>query len=181
MPGLSPGALDALRTERLALRRPREADRADMLVMQQDEEVMATLGGVRSEAESDAIFDRLCAHWDAHDFGYWVVRSPDDRRFAGRAGLRLLVVDGTPEIEVGYGLMAEYWGRGLATELAAASVRAAFEVVGVESLVCFTLTSNRRSQRVMEKVGFRYEKDFVHAGLPHRLSRLDAAAWRSAS
>jgi RimJ/RimL family protein N-acetyltransferase len=45
-------------------------------------------------------------------------------------------------------------------------------------LVCFTLTTNHASQRVMEKVGFRYERDVLHAGLPHVLYRLSASAWR---
>ncbi len=180
MAGFSPGALDALRTERLTLARPREADRADLLVMHQDPGVMATLGGVRTPVESSAAFDRQCAHWDAHAFGYWIVRDPEGERFAGRAGLSLMVVDGEPEVEVGYGLMSDYWDRGLATELATASVRAAFEVLGVRSLVCFTMTSNRKSQRVMEKVGFRYEQDFVHADLAHRLCRLDASSWGGA-
>ena len=84
---VSPGSLDELRCERLILRRPCEADRADVLRMHQDPEVMATLGGVRSEAESDGILDRQIAHWAAHHFGYWIAREPETGRFAGRGQL----------------------------------------------------------------------------------------------
>ena len=48
-------------------------------------------------------------------------------------------------------------------------------------LVCFTLTTNHASQRVMEKVGFRYECNVLHAGLPHVFYRLTASAWRAMS
>lgn len=176
---MEPGSVDELRTDHLLLQRPREEDRADLLVMHQDPEVMATLGGVRSDAECDALFDRLVAHWGAHDFGYWLVREPGTGRFMGRGGLRIMVVDGEPAIEVGYGLMSDFWGRGLATELAQICVRAAFERIGVESLVCFTTTTNQKSRNVMDKAGFRYDKNFVYADLEHRLCRLDVARWRA--
>jgi ribosomal-protein-alanine N-acetyltransferase len=178
VPAFAPGALDELRTERLLLQRPREENRADLRSLQSDPEVMATLGGVRSAGESDDIFDRLVSHWSANGFGYWVLRDLEGGRFVGRGGLRLLVVDGEPEMELGYGLMSEFWNRGLATELARAAARAAIEVIGVRSLVCFTTSSNEKSKRVMEKAGFRYEKDFVYAELPHRLCRLSAGRWR---
>jgi len=57
----------------------------------------------------------------------------------------------------------------------------AFERLGMEELVCFTLTINRASQRVMEKAGFEYERDVVHAGQPHVLYRLTASGWRERS
>ena len=41
----------------------------------------------------------------------------------------------------------------------------------MRDIVCFTLPTNRASQRVMEKVGFVYERDITHANLPHVLYR----------
>jgi len=178
VPNFQPGSLDELRTERLLLRRPTPADHADLLRMHSDPEVMATLGGVRSEAETGAYLRQLIAHWDNHAFGYWIAHDPETGAFAGRAGLRLMVVAGQPEIELGYGFMSDYWGRGIATEAAAAIVRVGFESVETRDLVCFTETTNDRSQRVMEKAGFRYEKDFVYADISHRLYRLDVDRWR---
>ena len=174
-----PNPLDSLETPGLRLERPTAADRDPLREMYADPEVMATLGGVRSAADADLALARMIAHWDAHDFGYWTLRDPENGRFAGRGGLRMLAVEGEPVVEVGYGLLADYWGRGLATEMAREAARVAFEELGLASLVCFTTRSNRASQRVMEKAGFRYERDFVHAELPHRLCRLSAEAWRA--
>jgi [ribosomal protein S5]-alanine N-acetyltransferase len=98
--------------------------------------------------------------------------------FVGRAGLHSANVGGDEEVELAYALMAEYWGRGLATEMAEAIMVVAFERLRMKEVVCFTLTTNRASQRVMEKAGFEYERDIVHAGLPHVFYRLTASGWK---
>jgi len=172
-------ALDERRTPRLLLVRPRPDDLDDLARMHRDPQVMATLGGVRSAEETAPYLQRLLAHWEQHGFGWWVVRDADSGRFAGRGGLRHVTIGGREEVEVGYGLMAEFWGRGLATELARESVRVGFTELRRPDLVSFTLPTNRASQRVMEKAGFRYERDVVHAGLPHVLYRLTAAQWQA--
>jgi ribosomal-protein-alanine N-acetyltransferase len=87
---------------------------------------------------------------------------------------------GKDEIELGYALLPEFWGKGLATEMAKATVAVGFEQLALPELVCFTLVTNEASQRVMEKAGFRYERDFVHVGLPHMFYRLTAAQWKEA-
>ncbi|MBS1107555.1 MAG: acetyltransferase, ribosomal protein N-acetylase [Deltaproteobacteria bacterium] len=94
------------------------------------------------------------------------------------ATTRRMVDDGIAHWDA-YAFLPAFWGRGLATELASASVRAGFAELGLADLVCFTLTKNRASQRVMEKVGFVFERGVEHAGLPHLLYRLRASAWRS--
>ncbi len=102
-------------------------------------------------------------------------RDRADGRFVGRAGLHNTHVGGNDEVELAYALMAEFWGKGLATEMAQEIVTVAFERLGMTDVVCFTLTTNRASQRVMEKARFEYERDVVHAGLPHVLYRITAS------
>ena len=107
-----------------------------------------------------------------------MARDAATSRFVGRGGLRHTVVEGKPDVEVAYGLMPEFWGRGLATELARESVRVGFVDLQLADLVSFTLPTNRASQRVMEKAGFRYERDVIHADLPHVFYRLTEQQWR---
>lgn len=173
--------IEVLTTPRMVLTRMRASDLDDLCRMYRDPQVMATLGGIRSDEQTMALLQRQIAHWDQHGFGRWTAREPGTGRFIGRGGLQRLLVDGREQIEVGYGLMSEFWGQGLATELAAESVRVAFEVLRLPELVCFTLPTNLASRRVMEKVGFRYERDFVYADLPHVLCRLTAADWLTSS
>lgn len=166
--------LEDVTTARMRLTRPRDADFPDLFRFHSDPRVMATLNGVRAEPESRAILSRMMAHWLPNDFGWWIARDRYSGDFLGRGGLRLMLLDGKPEVEIGYGFLAEFWNRGLATELARESVRVAFDVLKIPELVCFTTPTNFASRRVMEKVGFRYERDGTYADLPHIFCRLVA-------
>ena len=88
---------------------------------------------------------------------------------------------GRDEVEIGWAVVPDRWGQGLATELGAASVAHAFGPLGLAEVVSFTLVDNRASRRVMEKLGFAYEDEIEYAGLPHVLYRLSAASARSTS
>ena len=169
--------LDECRTARLRLTRLRVTDLDDLTRMHGDPHVMATLGGLRSAEETARFLAEQLTHWDEHGFGFWVIRDPTTGRFAGRGGLRHLLVSDRPEVEVAYALMPECWGRGLATELARESVRVGFTVLRRPDLVCLTQPANHASRRVMEKAGFRDHRALTHAGLPHVLYRQTAAAW----
>ncbi|MBI2804711.1 MAG: GNAT family N-acetyltransferase [Planctomycetes bacterium] len=160
-----------LRTSRLLLDRVSSDDLDDFVCFYADPLVTATLGGVREPTWVTSYLHRQVEHWERHGFGFWTVRDPAIRQFIGRGGLRHATIAGRTEIEVGYGLMSEFWGRGLATELALESVRVAFEVLDFRQVVSFTLPSNVASRRVMEKAGFEYDCDVVHADLPHVLFR----------
>ncbi len=116
-------------------------------------------------------------HWERHGFGIWVFRDGAEGRFVARAGLRHRQLDGDEEIELAYALRSEYWGRRLATEMAAAAVAVGFGRLGLEDVVALTLPTNRASRRVMERTGLEHERDIVHRGLPHVLYRLPASRW----
>ena len=171
---MSRAEIERRRTARLSLERVRESDLADLCALHADPRVMATLGGVRSAAETAAQIRDFDAHWQRHGFGPWTARDPASGRFLGRGGLRCVPVEGREEVEVLYALAADSWGLGLATELARESVRVAFHELRLPELVAFTLPENARSLAVMLRVGFRYQRDFIHAGRPHRLHRLRA-------
>jgi len=170
--------MERLETDRLILERLRPEHRDELGRLHRDPQVMATLGGVRSPEETERVLAAIDLHWEQYGFGLWAVREKATALFAGRGGLKHMNIGECDEVEVAYALLPQYWGQGLATELAVASVRAGFERLHRPDLVCFTLTTNRASQRVMEKVGFRYERDAIHAGLPHVFYRLTASAWR---
>ena len=76
------------------------------------------------------------------------------------------------EVEVGWSIAPDRWGEGLATELARASVRAAFDVLGLDGvIVAYTANDNVASWRVMEKAGLEFDREIVAVGLPHVLYR----------
>jgi ribosomal-protein-alanine N-acetyltransferase len=144
----------------------------DLRRMDEDAGFMARLGGVRDQAGTVAYFDMNVKHWADHGFGMWMLRDAETSAVIGRAILRHLDVEGVDEVEVGYGFMPEYWGRGLATEIAGACIRIGFDQLRLPSLVAITTPANLASQHVMTKAGLAYERDIVHAGAPHVLFRI---------
>jgi [ribosomal protein S5]-alanine N-acetyltransferase len=136
-----------------------------------DAEVMATLGGVRSENETWEYLRAGLEHWERNGFGTWVFRARESGEVIGTATLRRVEIEGRDEVEVGYRVAAAWWGRGIATEMARALVGVARDRLGLEEVVAFTLPHNIASRRLMEKAGFRYQRDIEWARLPHVLYR----------
>ena len=96
-------------------------------------------------------------HWNEYGFGLWAAITKPSGEFAGFCGLQHL--DNTPEIEVGYRLAKRFWGMGLATEAARASLRFGFEELALDRIVAVVQPENVASCRVIEKIGLRYVSD----------------------
>jgi ribosomal-protein-alanine N-acetyltransferase len=161
--------LTEVRTPRLLLRRVEQKDWEHLRRMDTDPTVMATMGGLRSLEETKEYASSQVVHWERHGFGWWIAFDLATSEFVGRGGVRVIELEGREEVEVGYGLLPTFWGRGLATELARAATRAGFEVLQLSRLIGITLPTNAPSRRVLEKIGFSYVRDTVYKGLPHVL------------
>jgi RimJ/RimL family protein N-acetyltransferase len=118
-----------------------------------------------------AMLARNIGHWEEHGFGIWMLRDREDGQMVGRGGLQHTIVNSRDEVEVGWAIVPERWGQGLATELAEASVAIAFDDLAQPEIVAFTLPHNLASRRVMDKSGFTFEAEIVHNGLDHVLYR----------
>jgi RimJ/RimL family protein N-acetyltransferase len=184
--------MGTLRTERLILRCWRPSDRDPFFRLNADPRVMKFLLGILSQKESDLLMGRLEAHFRQHGFGLCAVELCVDHSFVGFIGLSVPTFHTafTPCVEIGWRLSADYWGQGLATEGAAEMVHYAFEVLRLESLVSFTVPTNIRSRRVMEKLRMVHDAgdDFDHPNLPedrplrrHVLYRLSSLDWNHLS
>jgi RimJ/RimL family protein N-acetyltransferase/ubiquinone/menaquinone biosynthesis C-methylase UbiE len=173
-------AIGELETPRARGRRPRASDLDELAALWGDPRVGATLGGARTREQAAATLARFEAHWDARGFGPWLVHARDSGEFAGYCGLLDTQVGGAPAVELLYALRPELQGKGLASELAAAVARCADGELGLRELVGYTLPTNAASRRVLERAGFRYERDVVHAGLPHVFYRRSRSSTSSA-
>ena len=162
--------VDTFVTARMEASRISETDFAELFRLNQDPEVAKTMAGTRSEAETREFIARSIEHWKLHGYGFWIFRDRVNGSFIGRAGLHQVEIGGAAEIEIAYALMPEFWRRGFATEMARAMVDIA-DRLGIRELVAFTLPTNLGSRGVMEKAGFRYQRDIMWADLPHVLYR----------
>jgi [ribosomal protein S5]-alanine N-acetyltransferase len=167
--------VDSFHTARLSAERVTAAHWLDLRRMDENAGFMSLLGGVRDTAGTAAYLEMNLKHWADYGFGMWMLRDRASNAVIGRAILRHLDVEGVDEVETGYGFLPACWGRGLATEIAQACVRIGFDQLGLESVVAVTTPANTASQRVMQKAGLVYERDIVHAGIPHVLFRIRGA------
>ena len=149
-----------LETERLVVRTWTSADAEEGFRIWSDEEVMRYVGtGQPKETieEVSAWIDRMAAHHELHGFGFWAVVEKDSGQLVGSCGMGYQRDGGLP-IEFGYTLARSRWGRGYATEAASACLRYAFETLGFTELVASVDALNVASQRVLEKIGFSYQR-----------------------
>lgn len=166
-----------LQTDRLILRDWRESDRQPFSEINADPRVMESMPAPLSPEESDLLVDQIESHMQSHGFGLCAVELRQNHAFIGFIGLAVpsFQAQFTPCVEVGWRLSADHWGQGLATEGAREMIRYAFEVLGLDEVVSFTVPANLGSRRVMEKLGMTHDPadDFDHPKLPegHPLRR----------
>jgi len=121
-----------------------------------DAQVVRYLSGVPSDLEGTRRrVEYQLAHQAEHGFSVWAAVLLATGETIGGAGLHLL--EGGPEVEVGWRFARAHWGRGYATEAGRAALGFGFEALGLDRIVAVTHTENRASIRVMEKLGMRYE------------------------
>ena len=183
IPSRNDGAV--LRTGRLLLRHWRQSDREPFARLNADPQVMQFLPRLLSPEESDAAAKRIEDHFRRHGFGLYAAELREPSVFIGLS-IPAFKARFSPCIEIGWRLAAEHWGQGLATEGAHAVAGHAFGELSLEEIVSFTVPSNTRSRRVMEKLGMTHnpEEDFNHPQLPpghplrrHVLYRLSRSRW----
>lgn len=183
-------ALPELRTNRLLLRPWRESDREPFAALNADPRVMEFFPAPLSREESDELLDRLAADGARHGVGLWAVEAPGIAPFLGFVGLANVrfMARFMPAVEVGWRLAAPFWGHGYATEAAQASLAFGFERLGLAEIITFTVPTNVRSRRVMERLRFHRNPadDFDHQLMPdghplqrHVLYRLKKAEWEA--
>jgi RimJ/RimL family protein N-acetyltransferase len=166
-------------TGRLTARRVCWADFEDARRLHSDPQVARTLsadGRPLTEETTRRMLRRSILHWKVQGFGLWMFRHRDTGDLIGRGGLIRYDprdMGGREEIGLAYAVLSSHWGQGYATEMGDASLCIGFQQLGFESIGAWTLPWNLASQRVMAKLGFRYERDIVFCGLPHKFFRLD--------
>ncbi len=166
----------SVETERLLLRPWRPAEDLDALVaLNADPDVMRWVTPNRplTAAESAELLDRLVGHWDTHGYGLWalVPRADPAVGCIGFAGLAVpaFLPAVLPAVEVGWRLAPAWWGRGLATEAARASVAYGFDRLGLRSVVSIIDERNARSLRLAERLGMTRGRDRLHPVTRRRL------------
>jgi RimJ/RimL family protein N-acetyltransferase len=180
----------ALDAARLRLREWGEGDADQFYAVMNHEPVMRWLGGVQTPEQWREAYGRIAGF--ARDFGhtFWIVERKADGEMLGFCGLKRVNAPGAScpgEHEIGWRLRESAWGQGIAKEAAIASLDLAFGRFAAPHVVALTVTGNRGSWGLMERLGMirRPDLDYVDPRFGPELNptivyRMDAADWPAA-
>jgi len=118
----------------------------------------------RADVENWIARNRYRYAKDGH--GLWAMILKSTGELIGDCGLTVQDVDGAKEVEIGYHVRRDHWGRGLATEAACACRDYGFSRYA-NRLVSIIRPENLPSRRVAEKIGMNVWKEVLRATLPH--------------
>ena len=166
--------IGARATQRLALVPWSHAEHGPaMREMNAEPAVMRFLGGPATPAESDAVSQRLEAHWNHYGYGLWAVG--DSGGTYGFVGLShpLWLPGWEHEIEVGWRLRSDAWGRGFATEAAREAIAVALDELSLARVICLVHPDNAASLAVARKLALTESTRIAHPSRPHELIVLE--------
>jgi RimJ/RimL family protein N-acetyltransferase len=164
---LKPGATlpqsdgPVIETARLKLRRWRDADVEPNTAMLSDPDSARFITSDGKPITDAFVGWRnaaiMAGHWALHGIGMFVVEEKATGRFAGRVGPWL--PRGWPGFEVGWGIAAEFRGKGYASEAARASIDWSFATFEIDRIIHCIDRENTASQSVARRLGAKKERE----------------------
>jgi RimJ/RimL family protein N-acetyltransferase len=146
-------------TDRLTLRRLTTDDLDELTVIFAQRETWEfPYGRGMTSIETEAFLERQNALWCAYGFGGCSARERNGGRLIGIIGLSVPTIGAEPRapVSVGWRLDPSAWGRGYATEGAAALIDEALTTLRHDRICCITQPENVRSVRLAERLGMSF-------------------------
>ena len=143
-----------LETPRLILRPPQIEDFDAWAKFLADDEATKYIGGPQPRSMGWRTFMGMCGCWYMTGIAMFSVLEKSTGSWVGRLGP--WYPEGWPDREVGWGIAREHWGKGYASEGAAAAMDYAFDVLGWNSVIHCIDEANLASQGVAKKLRSTY-------------------------
>ncbi|HSY48896.1 MAG TPA: GNAT family N-acetyltransferase [Thermoanaerobaculia bacterium] len=161
-----------LETDRLVIRSWQPDDRPAFTALMSHPEVTRYVHGGQpySEDEVDEWFARQARQIAEHGICMGALIEKSTGRLAGLAGTQPLGTTGN--LEIGWILARDAWGRGYAAEAGAAAMRHVLETLGRPRVVAIIDPDNEPSKRVAARLGMTYEARYTGAELGHRMPEI---------
>lgn len=159
-----------IESERLYARYFTADDADDFYRLNSDEEIMRYIRPVKTREESAQFLQQIIASYATEACNLRLaLLEKDTDVFIG--SFVIMPLKDTEDIQLGYALLKEYWGRGYATEIVDAGLLYAFGVLELASITAVTEAANIASQKVLLKAGLIFEKQVDEGTKPVYLYR----------
>ena len=144
-------------SERLAYREFDIADAEFFYYLNNDWEVMKYTGDVAFiSLEDSRIFLENYNPYVNSGFGRWSVILKETNELIGWCGLKQLDEN---TVDLGYRFPQKYWGKGYGTESSKKSIEIGFEKYNLVEIIGRTAKANKKSIRILEKIGMTFWKE----------------------
>ena len=149
------GGPEILETERLSLHELTPEDAPFILELLMSRGFTENIGdrGVRDLDGARGYIERQREGYAANGFGLWRADVKESGETAGICGL--VKRDGLDDPDVGYAFLEPFWGRGYASEVAAATLAYGRDILGLPTIVAITKPENLGSIAVLQRIGMK--------------------------
>jgi RimJ/RimL family protein N-acetyltransferase len=155
-----------LETRRLWMRQMKNEDITELLAIFGDTEVMRFYPAPFGQRQMQDWLDWNQRNYKNYGYGLWSLLLRATGELIGDCGLVNQEVDGVQEIEIGYHIRRDLWGRGVATEAALACRDYGFDILDRRRLISLIHPQNTASRRVAEKVGMTLQREALWKNKP---------------
>ncbi|MDP3313781.1 GNAT family N-acetyltransferase [Lutibacter sp.] len=165
-------------TERLILREILPTDIDGLFELDSDPEVHRYLGNkpVSSKDEIVKVINFIRQQYIDNGIGRWAIIDKQTNEFIGWTGLKFEKNETNNHknyYDLGYRLIKKYWGKGIATEAAFASLEYAFDKLNTDYVYAMADCENEGSNKILKKVGLKFIKTFDLDGIKHNWYKID--------
>ena len=158
--------MQILETPRLKLRYFTIRDREALIPILSDAEVMRySIIGVHDRQQIRQFIEQRLLSYLEYGFGLYAIVYKPNSELIGYCGFFIQAIEQQKEVEVGYRLAKQYWGRGLGTEAAKATLEYGRQRFNFQRFICLIDPKNVRSLNVAKKLGMKREKQLIYHGL----------------
>jgi [ribosomal protein S5]-alanine N-acetyltransferase len=171
-------------TERLIIRALTKEDVNGIYELDTDPEVHRYLGNnpITSIEQAKDVITFIQKQYVENGIGRWAIIEKSSNNFVGWTGLKLIkdiVNNHTNYYDLGYRLQKKYWGKGYATETAAAVLDYAFTKMAVTEIFGIVDVENIGSNNVLKKLGLQFVEIFMYENTKHHWYKITKEEWEN--
>ncbi|MCC2590635.1 GNAT family N-acetyltransferase [Chryseobacterium sp. MFBS3-17] len=171
-------------TERFILREILPTDVDKLFELDSDPEVHRYLGNspVTGKDQIIDVINFIRQQYVDNGIGRWAIIDKKTNDFIGWTGLKF-VTDLTNNhknyYDLGYRLIKKYWGQGIATETALASLNYAFDKLNADEVYAMADCENDSSNKILNKIGLSFIETFDFDGIKHNWYKIDKTEYKN--